>query len=183
MHDTLATTITSRRLTSELVVASRMRSIVFVDRRVFLDVDVALRDVGLRLVVVVVAHEVADRVVREELAELAVELGGQRLVVRQHQRRPLHGLDDVGHRERLARPRDAHQHLLVPAALEAFDQRADRLRLIAGRLERGLETEFHGQLLRVRSNPLFYAAREDMTMSRARARPGEVMALRSVDCT
>ncbi len=63
---------------------------LLVDRGVLLDVDVALRNVRLGLVVVVVADEIVDRVVREELLELAVELGGQRLVVRQHERRPLH---------------------------------------------------------------------------------------------
>ena len=52
-----------------------------VDRRVLLDVEVLRRDVGLRLVVVVVADEVLDRVVRQELAELVAELGRQRLVV------------------------------------------------------------------------------------------------------
>ena len=36
--------------------------------------------------------------------ELGAELRRQRLVVRQHQRRPLHALDDVGHGEGLARP-------------------------------------------------------------------------------
>ena len=91
MHDTLATIITSRRLTSALVEASRSRSISSIDRGVFLDVDVALGDVGFRLVVVVIADEIVDGVVREERLELAVELRGQRLVVRQDQRRPLHG--------------------------------------------------------------------------------------------
>jgi hypothetical protein len=47
---------------------------VLVDRAVLLDEQVALRDVGLGLVVVVVADEVLDRVLRKELAELAVEL-------------------------------------------------------------------------------------------------------------
>ena len=64
-----------------------------VDRGVLLDVEVLRRDVGLGLVVVVVADEVLDRVVREELAELVAELRRQRLVVRDHQRRPLDRLD------------------------------------------------------------------------------------------
>ena len=68
---------------------------VLVGRGVLLDVGVARRHVGLGLVVVVVGDEVLDRVVREELAELAIELRRQRLVVRQHQRRPLHARDDV----------------------------------------------------------------------------------------
>ena len=50
--------------------------------------EVARRDVRLGLVVVVVADEVLDRVVREELAELRVELRGERLVRRDHDRRP-----------------------------------------------------------------------------------------------
>ena len=54
---------------------------LFVDRGVLLDVDVALGDVGFGLVVVVIADEVADGVLGEELAELAVELCGEGLVV------------------------------------------------------------------------------------------------------
>jgi hypothetical protein len=54
---------------------------------VLLDEQVALRDVGLGLVVVVVADEVLDRVLRKELAELAVQLRGQRLVGREDDRR------------------------------------------------------------------------------------------------
>ena len=60
-----------------------------VDERVLLDVGVDLRDVGLGLVVVVVGDEVLDRVLGEERLELAVELGGQRLVGRHDQRGPL----------------------------------------------------------------------------------------------
>ena len=60
---------------------------LFVDRRFLLDVGVGLRDVRLRLVVVVVRDEVLDGVVREEPLELLVELRRQRLVVREHERR------------------------------------------------------------------------------------------------
>ena len=83
------------------------------------------------------------RVARKELLEFGVQLGGQRLVVRDDQRRPLDVLDDVGHRERLAGPGDAHQDLVLLAALEALDQGRDRLRLIARGLERGFQLEFH----------------------------------------
>ena len=55
--------------------------------RVLLDVGVAPRQVRLGLVVVEVADEVLDGVVREELAELGVQLGGERLVVGEDQRR------------------------------------------------------------------------------------------------
>ena len=58
-----------------------------VPRRVLLDVRVAPGQVRLGLVVVEVADEVLDRVLREELAELGVELRGERLVVREDQGR------------------------------------------------------------------------------------------------
>ena len=61
-----------------------------VDRRVLLDEGVGLRDVRLGLVVVVVADEVLDRVVRHELAELVRQLRREGLVVGEHERRALH---------------------------------------------------------------------------------------------
>ena len=125
MHETLATTITSLRLTRALVAGQAEPLDLLVDRGVLLDVDVALGDVGFGLVVVVIADEVADGVVREELLELAVELGGERLVVRHHQRGPVHPGDDVGHRERLARAGDAEQGLVL-LALRGRPRRAAR---------------------------------------------------------
>ena len=62
---------------------------LLVHRRFLLDVGVGARHVGFGLVVVVVGDEVLHRVVGEEALELAVELGGQRLVGRQHQGRAL----------------------------------------------------------------------------------------------
>ncbi len=62
---------------------------LLIDRGVLLDVNIALRNVGLGLVIVVIADEIMHRVVRKKLLELAIQLGGQRLIVREHQRRPL----------------------------------------------------------------------------------------------
>ncbi len=90
-----------------------------VPARVLLDVRVRSGQVRLGLVVVEVAHEVLDRVVREELAELRVELGRERLVVGQHERRLLVPLDGLGDRERLARPGRAEQRLVAQAAWPA----------------------------------------------------------------
>ena len=59
---------------------------VVVDGRILLDVGVRLRDVCLRLVVVVVRHEVLHRVVRQQLAQLVCQLRRQRLVRRHDQR-------------------------------------------------------------------------------------------------
>ena len=91
---------------------------VRVDGGVLFYIGIRSRHIGFRLVVVVIGNEVFHRVVREELAELAVELGGQGLVRRQHQGRPLHGLNDVGDGEGLARPGYAEQSLMAQARAE-----------------------------------------------------------------
>ena len=55
-----------------------------VDRRFFFDVDIARRNVGFGLIVVVVTDEILHRIRWEEVLELAIELGGKRLVMRHH---------------------------------------------------------------------------------------------------
>ena len=80
--------ITSFRSKRLLVADRRMRSIASFTDRVLFDVRVRRGDVRLGLVVVVVRYEVLNRVVREELPELLIELRRQRLVVGQDQRRP-----------------------------------------------------------------------------------------------
>ena len=101
--------------------------------------------VGLRLEVVVVADEVLDRVVGEELLELLVELGGERLVVRHDQGRLLYGLDQLRCGEGLAGAGGAQQHLVLRPRVDAIDERGDRRRLVTGRLERGMDLQVgHG---------------------------------------
>ena len=73
-----------------------------VDGRVLLNEGIRVGNVGLRLVVVVVGDKVLHGVVGEELLELGTQLGGQYLVVGQHQGGSLHRLDDLGHGEGLA---------------------------------------------------------------------------------
>ena len=114
---------------------------LLVDRRVLLDVEVARRDVGLGLVVVVVGDEVLDRVVREVRPELVAELRRERLVVRDHQRRPLQLLDRRGHRHRLARAGGAEQRHAARARLDRLGDAVDRRRLIGGRRVDGVELE------------------------------------------
>ena len=107
---------------------------LLVDRGVLLDVGVGLRDVRLGLVVVVVGDEVLDRVVGQQLAELVGQLGGQRLVRRHHQRRPLQPLDQPGRRRALAGAGRAEQHDVLLARADAPLEVVDRGRLVAGRL-------------------------------------------------
>ena len=105
---------------------------LLVDGGVLLDEGVRVGDVGLRLIVVVVGDEILHRVVGEELPELGAQLGGQRLVVGQHQGGALDLLDDLGHGEGLARAGDAQEGLLVQTHLNAVGQHLNGLRLVAG---------------------------------------------------
>ncbi len=104
-----------------------------VDRGVLLDEGVRLRHVGLWLVVVVIRDEVLDRVVREELAELVGELRGERLVVREHECRSLHLLDQPGRRRGLAGTGRAEQHDVGLPGVDAAGELGDRLGLITAR--------------------------------------------------
>ena len=114
---------------------------VVVDARILLDEEIARGHVGLGLVVVVVRDEVLDRVLGKELAHLGVELRGERLVRRHHDRRATDPGDDVRHRVRLARPRDTEQRLEIEPASNAVRQTFDRLGLIARGLERLMKPE------------------------------------------
>ena len=105
---------------------------LFVDGRVFFDVDVALGDVGFRLIVIVVADKVAHGVVRKEVPKLAVKLGRQSFVVREHEGRTLQLGNHVGHRERFARTGDPQQHLIPFPFAHSAHERFDRPGLIAG---------------------------------------------------
>ena len=102
--------MTSRRVSSAVRRGVAQPLDLLVDRGVLLDVGVRLRDVRLGLVVVVVRDEVLDRVVRQQLAELVGQLGGQRLVRRHHQGRALQPLDQPGGGRGLAGAGRAEQH-------------------------------------------------------------------------
>ena len=106
-----------------------------IDGGVLLDVRVRRSDVGLRLIEIVVADEIAYIIMREERLELTRKLRGQRLVVRDDERRLLHLLDDLGDRVRLARARRAQEDLRLLAVLDAGRELLDGLRLVAHRLK------------------------------------------------
>ena len=128
---------------------------VLVDRAVLLDEQVALRDVGLRLVIVVVADEGLDRVLREERSKLAVELCRQRLVGGEDDCRPTDLGDKVFHRERLPGTGHAGQRLVTIAGLDRLQQFRDRLPLIAARFVIGFELERHHRNLALRASAAF----------------------------
>ena len=117
-----------------------------VDRRVLLYVGVRSREVGLRLVVVVVGDEELDPVLGKEVTQLGGELGGQGLVGLDDEGRALGLLDHPGDGGRLAGPGDALQRLIAVAAGDAKGQGLDGGRLVAGRLEGGNDLEVgHGR--------------------------------------
>jgi hypothetical protein len=127
MHETLATSSTSRRLTRLLVADEAQAIEIVIAAGVFFDVDVALRDVRFGLVVIVIADEIADGVIGKELLEFLIKLGGQRFVVADDQRRPIDAGDGVGHGEGFAGAGDAHEGLEFPARGNAGDELVDRL--------------------------------------------------------
>lgn len=78
---------------------------------------------------------------RQERLELLVELGCQRLVVREHQSRLLKLLDHVGRRKRLAGPRRPEQDLAILPGAKTVGELGNCSRLIAGRLKRADDLE------------------------------------------
>ena len=112
-----------------------------VDLRFLLDIGVAARNVGLGLVVVVVADEVFHRVVGEEALELAVQLRSQRLVRGKDDRRALGFLDHLGHGVGLAGARRAQQHLVTLSVQDTLGKLGDGRGLVAGRGKLALHHE------------------------------------------
>ena len=114
---------------------------VLVDRCVLLDIRIGGRHIGFGLVVIVVRNEILDPVAGKEIAKLAVELGGQRLVGRQHQRRALLPGHNAGQRIGLAGTGHAQQCLAGQAGFEPLAKPVHGLRLVARQLEIGLQIE------------------------------------------
>ena len=105
-----------------------------VDRGLFFDVGVGGGQIGFRQVVIVIADEIFDGVLREEAAEFVEELRGERLVVRQDHGRAVLRLDDLGHGEGLAGAGDAEQDLVLFAGRDTADELVDGFGLIAAGL-------------------------------------------------
>ena len=102
-----------------------------VDSAVLFNIGIGAGNVGLRLVVVVVADEVLHRIVGEKRAELGTQLCRQRFVVRQHQRGAVALGNDVGHGKGFAAAGHAQQGLAAVTPLHPLHQLRDRLRLVA----------------------------------------------------
>ncbi len=115
---------------------------LLVDGGVLLDVCVCGREIGLRLVVVVVGDEVLDRAVREELPELIAELRRQSLVGSHDQCRLARLGDQVGHGEGLTRAGHPEQGLEAVAAPQPLRQLGQRLGLVTLELVLSLDLKY-----------------------------------------
>jgi hypothetical protein len=114
---------------------------LFVDLGFLLDIGVGTRHIGLWLIIVIVADEIFHRVLGKELFELAVKLGGQRLVGGQDDGRALGFLDHLGHGECLAGAGRAQKHLIAFARVNPRDQFGDGRRLVASRRKEAVQDE------------------------------------------
>ena len=75
-----------------------------VDLSVLLDIGVRGGNISLGLVIVIIADEEFDGILRKEFFEFAVKLGGQSLVMGDDQSGLLDLLNHVGHGEGLSGP-------------------------------------------------------------------------------
>ena len=158
--------MTTSRRSKRLRVGGQAETIdLVVDRRFLLYVGIGLRDVGLRLVIVVVRDEVLHGGVREERPELLIQLGRQRLVVSEDQSRTVHLSEHGRHRERLAAAGDTQKDLMLVVRLDACDELLDRLRLVSAGLE--IADELETSVGRRGNQPLLGLAAPRRTGSRA----------------
>ena len=68
---------------------------LLVDLGLFLDIEIVTRNICFGLKIIIVGDKIFDRVLREEILELGVELRGERFVVRHDERGHLQLLDDT----------------------------------------------------------------------------------------
>ena len=118
-----------------------------VDGRVFFNVGIGLGNIRFRLIVIIIGNKIFHRVIREEGFQFAGQLGRQRFVVSQHQRGPLHFVDDLGDGIGLACTCRTQQHLGAHALLNACRQFFNGLGLVARRFKWRFDCKFHRDLV------------------------------------
>ena len=86
---------------------------LFVDLAFFLNERVRARDIGLGLVVIVIADEILDRIIGEKVFELPIKLSCQGLVMGKYDCGALCFFNHLGHGEGLARASCPQQNLVA----------------------------------------------------------------------
>src|SRR5437660_11698072 len=106
-----------------------------IDGGILGDVRIGGRDVGFRLIVIVIADEIFDRVVRKEALKFAIELRRQRFIMHDDQGRLLDPGDHVGESKGFAGTGDAQEDLMRLPSQNAVCQALNGLWLISSGLE------------------------------------------------
>ena len=89
-------------------------------RKVLFYIGVRARNIRFRLIVIVIGNEKLHPVVRKKGAEFVAELRRKRFIVRDNERGTVYVRDDVRHRKRFARTRNAQKHLRAKPVVNAF---------------------------------------------------------------
>src|SRR3989344_2113076 len=95
--------------------------------RLFLYIGIGVREVRLRLIVVIVGDKVMHRILWEKFAILLRELRRKGLVVRDDQSRLLYRLNDIRDRKGFAGAGDPKERLFFGAVTNSFHQLFDGL--------------------------------------------------------
>jgi len=106
---------------------------------VLFDEKILPGDVSLGLIIIVVADEILDVILRKKAFKFTIKLCRERFVMRHYESRNSEALDDICHGKSFARARNSEKSLVFVAALKALDDAFDRFFLILARGEFALD--------------------------------------------
>ena len=106
---------------------------MLVDSRILFDKEVTRRNIGLRLVVVVVADKVLDGIIREKITHFRIKLSRKRFIRRHNQRGNADSGNDIGHGKGLTGSRNPEKRLSRQALSNPLSEFLNRLSLVACR--------------------------------------------------
>ena len=118
---------------------------IVIDVGILFDIRIGLRNIGFRLVVVIIRNEIAHRIVWHELTELGAQLRCQRFIRFDNQRRALQTFNKPCCGGGFASSSGTHEHHIAFTVFNAFRKLFNRLRLVAARLIRRFD---HKRLVR-----------------------------------
>ncbi len=79
-----------------------------VNGAVLFDVSVCIGNIGLRLVVIIIAYKILHRIIGEKLLKFRTKLGGKGFIVGQHQGGAVYLLYNIGHGKGFTGTGNAH---------------------------------------------------------------------------
>ena len=116
---------------------SRMPQLIYfiIDGSILLYIGICRGNIGLWLIIIIIADKIAYIIIWEKSFELTGQLGGQSLVVGNHQGRPLHLLNQLGYGKGFACTSSSQQYLSLLTIFNTGRQCFYSLRLIPHRLK------------------------------------------------